>query len=223
MSQLPLIVLGTRNRKKGLELAELLSPLGIGFATLADFPDAIEVVESGDTFGDNARLKAAEQARHLGQWVLGEDSGLSVDALGGRPGVYSARYAGENADDEANNDKLLAELANVPLDYRTAFYTCHMALADPLGAVVLETEDYCRGRIRFERAGGGGFGYDPLFEIVEYHRTFGELSAAVKSCLSHRARALRRFAAGLEALVEGGAFADAVNPRPTTPPPATVR
>jgi XTP/dITP diphosphohydrolase len=209
MSQLPLIVLGTRNRKKGLELAELLSPLGIRFATLDDFPDAIEVAETGDTFADNARLKAAEQARHLGQWVLGEDSGLSVDALGGRPGVYSARYAGENATDEANNDKLLAELADVPLEKRTAFYTCHMTLADPQGSVLLEAEDYCRGRIRFERSGSAGFGYDPMFEIVEYHRTFGELSAAVKSCLSHRARALRRFAAELATLVTRGELAEA--------------
>jgi XTP/dITP diphosphohydrolase len=197
MPRLPTIVLGT-------QLAALLAPLGIRFATLSDFPTAIEVAETGDTFGDNARLKAAEQAKHLGQWVLGEDSGLSVDALGGRPGVYSARYAGENATDEANNDKLLAELADVPLEKRTAFYTCHMTLADPNGNVLVETEDHCRGRIRFERAGSGGFGYDPLFEIVEYHRTFGELSAAVKSCLSHRARALRRFASELETLVGQG-------------------
>ncbi|MEX2185782.1 MAG: non-canonical purine NTP pyrophosphatase [Pirellulales bacterium] len=229
MSVLPPIVLGTRNRKKGLELAELLGPLGIRFATLADFPEAIEVVESGQTFADNAGLKAVEQARHLSQWVLGEDSGLSVDALGdrsslGRPGVYSARYAGENATDEQNNDKVLAELAGVPLEKRTAFYTCHMTLADPEGNVRLEAEDYCRGRIRFERSGSGGFGYDPLFEVVEYHRTFGELSAAVKSCLSHRARALRRFAAELEALLaRGELFAADANRLQTKPSPATNR
>jgi XTP/dITP diphosphohydrolase len=204
---LPVIVLGTRNRKKGQELAELLSPLGIAFATLADFPDAIEVEETGTTFAENARLKAVEQARHLNQWVLGEDSGLSVDALDGRPGVYSARYAGEHATDESNNEKLLGELANVPLDKRTAFYTCHMSLADPRGNVVLEAEDYCRGRIRFEASGSGGFGYDPLFEVVEYHRTFGELAPVVKACLSHRSRALRKFATGLERLVARGVFA----------------
>ncbi len=204
---LPVIVLGTRNRKKGQELAELLSPLGIAFATLGDFPDAIEVEETGTTFAENARLKAVEQARHLNQWVLGEDSGLSVDALDGRPGVYSARYAGEHATDETNNEKLLAELANVPLDKRTAFYTCHMSLSDPRGNVVLEAEDYCRGRIRFEASGSGGFGYDPLFEVVEYHRTFGELAPVVKACLSHRSRALRKFAADLERLVARGVFA----------------
>ncbi len=227
MAEFPLIVLGTRNRKKGAELAELLGPLGIRFATLADYSGAIEVVESGATFEENARLKAAQQARHLGAWVLGEDSGLSVDVLGGRPGVYSARYAGEGATDEANNDKLLLELADVPLEKRTAFYTCHMTLADPQGNVVLEAEDYCRGRIRFERSGSGGFGYDPMFEVVEYHRTFGELSAAVKSCLSHRARALRRFALKLETLVAIGRFGGAndggVTQHRTRPLPATGR
>jgi XTP/dITP diphosphohydrolase len=203
---LPVIVLGTRNRKKGQELAELLAPLGIAFATLADFPNAIEVEETGTTFTDNARLKAVEQARHLQQWVLGEDSGLSVDALGGRPGVYSARYSGDAATDESNNAKLLEELSAVPLDKRTAFYTCHMSLSDPTGNIVLEAEDYCRGRIRFEASGGGGFGYDPLFEVVEYHRTFGELAPVVKACLSHRSRALRKFAAELEMLIARGVF-----------------
>lgn len=204
---LPVIVLGTRNRKKGQELAELLAPLGIAFATLADFPDAIEVEETGTTFAENARLKAAEQAKHLSQWVLGEDSGLSVDALDGRPGVYSARYSGEQATDESNNAKLLADLSDMPLEKRTAFYTCHMSLSDPAGNVVLEAEDYCRGRIRFEASGRGGFGYDPLFEVVEYRRTFGELAPVVKACLSHRSRALRKFASDLEPLIARGIFA----------------
>lgn len=204
---LPVIVLGTCNRKKGQELAELLAPLGIAFATLADFPNAIEVEETGTTFAENARLKAVEQAKHLNQWVLGEDSGLSVDALGGLPGVYSARYSGELATDESNNAKLLEELTDVPLEKRTAFYTCHMSLSDPAGNVVLEAEDYCRGRIRFEASGDGGFGYDPLFEVVEYHRTFGDLSPVVKACLSHRSRALRKFTAELAILVARGVFA----------------
>ncbi len=204
---LPVIVLGTRNRKKGQELAELLAPLGIAFATLADFPNAIEVEETGTTFAENARLKAVEQAKLLNQWVLGEDSGLSVDALGGLPGVYSARYSGELATDESNNAKLLEELTDVPLEKRTAFYTCHMSLSDPAGNVVLEAEDYCRGRIRFEASGDGGFGYDPLFEVVEYHRTFGDLSPVVKACLSHRSRALRKFTAELATLVARGVFA----------------
>jgi XTP/dITP diphosphohydrolase len=184
------LVLGTYNRKKLLELAELLAPLGCPLATLADFPQAIVVEETGDSFAANAALKASEQASHLGAWVLGEDSGLSVDALGGRPGVFSARYAGPAATDQQNNCLLLDELAAVPPDRRTAHYTCHVALSDPSGQIVARSEAYCRGVIRSEPAGTAGFGYDPLFEIVEYHRTFAQLGAAVKRVLSHRARAV---------------------------------
>jgi XTP/dITP diphosphohydrolase len=191
-SALPILVLGTHNRKKGVELAELLAPHGIELRTLAEFPQAIQVVEDGDTFASNAAKKATQQARLLGQWVLGEDSGLTVDALGGAPGVYSARYAGPAAIDEDNNRRLLAELKDTPLDRRTAGYVCHAVLSDPEGNTVAENVGYCRGRIRFEPAGSGGFGYDPLFEVVEYHRTFGELSPAVKACLSHRSQAIRR-------------------------------
>ena len=190
---LPLLVLGTNNRKKGEELGALVAPLGIRVATLADFPTAIEVEETGATFAENAALKATVQARHLNQWVLGEDSGLSVAALGGAPGVFSARWSGPNATDASNNAKLLAELRDRPPDQRAAYYTCHICLSDPNGEIVIRAEDYCHGRIRFEPAGDGGFGYDPLFEIVEYHRTFGELGPSVKSCLSHRGRAMRQF------------------------------
>ena len=137
-------------------------------------------------------LKATQYARQLNQWVLADDSGLCVDALDGRPGVHSARYAGPAAGDEDNNNRLLQELAGAPLDNRTAHYVCHVTLADPTGAIRAEAEDDCHGRILFERHGAGGFGYDPLFEIVEYHRSFGELSPEVKACLSHRARALRK-------------------------------
>ncbi len=187
-----LLVLGTHNRKKCAELVELLAPLGLDLRTLSDFPQAITVDETGDTFAANAQLKAAQQALHLQSWVLGEDSGLTVDALGGRPGVYSARYAGPHATDEDNNRKLLAELGATPLPQRTAHYTCHVALADPSGNIVARGEAHCRGRIRQQAAGDGGFGYDPLFEIVEYHRTFAELGLAVKRALSHRARAVRQ-------------------------------
>jgi XTP/dITP diphosphohydrolase len=192
MSRRPLLVVGTANRKKGLELSELVAPLGLELRTLADFPEAIAVDESGDTFAANAALKASEQARRLGQWVLADDSGLAVDALGGRPGVFSARYAGPAASDLDNNRRLLADLADVPLARRTAHYVCHATLADPTGAVRAEAEDFCHGRILFADKGSGGFGYDPLFELVEYHRTFGQLSQVVKACLSHRARAMRK-------------------------------
>src|SRR5947209_19687294 len=141
------LVLGSRNRKKLGELAELLEPHGFELKTLADFPAAIEVEETGDTFAANARLKAVEQARHLKQWVLGEDSGLSVDALGGQPGVYSARFSGPGATDERNNALLLEKLRDVPLEKRTAHYTCYAALSDPQGEVRAESTGYCRGRI----------------------------------------------------------------------------
>ncbi|HVX12939.1 MAG TPA: non-canonical purine NTP pyrophosphatase [Pirellulales bacterium] len=195
---IPCLVLGTANRKKGLELAGLVAPLGIRVRTLAEFEGVAEVAETGDTFAANAALKATQYATQLNRWVLADDSGLCVDALGGRPGVYSARFAGATAGDEDNNDRLLEELAGVPLERRTAHYVCHATLADPTGTIRAEAEDYCHGRILLARHGGGGFGYDPLFEIVEYHRSFGELSAEVKACLSHRARALRQLVPAIE-------------------------
>lgn len=212
------LVIGTHNRKKGAELAEMLAPWGFELTTLADLPDAMEVIENGDSFAANAILKAAEQAKHLGRWVLADDSGLAVDALGGAPGIYSARFAtwsslSETANttksrrdlstcpaDEANNQELLRQLANFPLEKRTAHYVCHVAVADPAGTIRAESHDICRGRIRFEPVGTNGFGYDPLFEVVEYHRTFGELGPTVKRTLSHRSRALRAILPKLRAL-----------------------
>lgn len=204
------LVVGTANRKKGLELIELLAPLGIDVRTLADFPHALSVVEDGDTFAANAALKATQQARHLGQWVLADDSGLCVDALAGRPGVHSARYAGPQATDADNNRRLLEELAQTPPERRTAHYVCHVTLADPAGAIRAEAEEYCHGRILHDYHGQGGFGYDPLFEIIEYHRTFGELSAAVKACISHRARAVRKL---LPTIAEFKRFRASSSPR----------
>ena len=188
-----LIVLGTHNRKKGIELQQLLDPYGFELKTLADIPGSIEVVEDGDTFAANAQKKASQQARHLGEWVLGEDSGLCVDALKGRPGIYSARFSGDDATDASNNAHLLAELSGVPLEKRTAFYVCHMSLSNADGTVLIDCEETCRGRILEAPRGEGGFGYDPLFELLEYHLTFGELGSSVKSILSHRSRAMRKF------------------------------
>jgi len=199
-----LLILGTHNKKKGIELAELLKPHGFVLRTLAEIPNAIQVEETGTTFAENAVLKATVQARHLGCWVLGEDSGLAVDALDGGPGVYSARFAGPNATDELNNAKLIRALADVPLEQRAAHYVCHAVLSDPQGNLRAESEDFCRGRILFEPSGQGGFGYDPLFEIPEYHRTFGELGDAVKSVLSHRSRAMRAIIPNIFALADSG-------------------
>jgi XTP/dITP diphosphohydrolase len=187
------LVLGTRNRKKVVELEPLLAPYGFKLLTVAEVPGSIEVEETGTTFAQNAALKAGEQAKQLKMWVLGEDSGLEVDALGGEPGVYSAHYAGQHGDDAANNRLLLEKLKDVPLEKRGARYVCHICLADPSGAIRVDVEEYCRGRMRFDYAGSAGFGYDPLFEIVEYHKTFGELGLEVKSVLSHRSRAVRLF------------------------------
>lgn len=200
----PVLVLGTGNRKKLKELQDLLVPHGFELRCLADFADAIVVEESGSTFAENARLKATVQAKHLRQWVLGEDSGLAVDALRGAPGVYSARYSDPGATDERNNQKLLAELKDLPSEKRTAHYVCHATLSDPHGNVMADTEGWCQGRLRSEYAGSGGFGYDPLFEIVEYHRTFGELAPEVKAMLSHRARAIRQMVPTLLQLVDRG-------------------
>ena len=142
----------------------------------------------------------------LGLWVLADDSGLAVDALGGAPGVYSARYAGEPSDDQANNRKLLEALATIPDEARGAAFLCHLALADPSGTVRLEATGACRGRIIRELRGPGGFGYDPLFLIPEYHKTFGELGALAKHQLSHRARAFARLRPELDRLIASGAM-----------------
>jgi XTP/dITP diphosphohydrolase len=199
------LVLGTGNRKKLIELVELLAPTalelapaGLKLEPLSAYPQAISVVEDGDSFAANARLKASQQAVHLNRWVLGEDSGLAVDALRGAPGIYSARYSGEGATDESNNRRLLAELADTPLERRTAYYVCYAALSDPAGTIRAEAEGRCHGRIRFAPSGAAGFGYDPLFEIAEYHQTFAELGLVVKAILSHRARAIESLLPQLE-------------------------
>lgn len=189
------IVLGTHNQKKCDELRGLLAPLGVELRSLSEVATPLVVEESGLTFIENARLKATEQARHLRAWTIGEDSGLCVPALDHAPGIYSARYSGKNATDESNNEKLLAEMERFEGELRAAYYVCTLALADPEGRVVLEARGECWGRIIRQRRGVGGFGYDPLFEIPEYHQTFAELGSTVKSVLSHRARALRRFVA----------------------------
>lgn len=199
------IVVGTHNRKKLIELQDLLGPMGIPLTSLAELPQALQVEETGSTFIENAELKASVQARHLARWTIGEDSGLCVPALGGQPGVWSARYSGPNATDDSNNQLLLQRMAALTGADRAAFYVSTIALSDPGGQIRLRAEGQCWGRILTEFRGDGGFGYDPLFEIVEYHRTFAELGLVVKSALSHRARALRRFVRELSRLLESTA------------------
>ncbi len=211
---LPTLILGTRNKKKGKELAALIAPAWepnprldrLQIRTLDDFDADFDVVEDADTFAANARKKASETALALGHWVVADDSGLSVDALNGAPGVYSARYAGTHGDDAANNRKLLEALEKVPDEKRGAAFVCSLALSDPKGVIRLESAGACRGRIIREIRGNQGFGYDPLFLIREYHVTFGELSALVKHQLSHRSRAFAEFRRGLDRLLASGAF-----------------
>jgi len=205
------LVLGTRNRKKGEEIAVLLAPHGLRLRTLADFTEAVDVVEDGESFAANAVKKASQQARRLSRWALGEDSGLEVDLLDGRPGIRSARYSGDDATDESNNRLLLEELGDAPLPKRTARYVCHMTLCNPESDVRFDCEAYCRGRIRFAPAGDAGFGYDPLFEIIEYHKTFGQLGSEVKSQISHRARAMAMLLPNLIALAESDEWKKTAN------------
>jgi XTP/dITP diphosphohydrolase len=186
------LVLGSRNKKKLKEMMELLGDLGLDLSDLTPYPSAPEVEETADTFIGNATLKATQLAPVLGTWVVGEDSGLVVPALDGAPGVYSARFAGKQGDDAANNTKLLAAMAHLSGQDRAAYYISTAVLADPTGKVMATVEGRCNGVIISELRGSGGFGYDPLFLIPEYGKTFGELPSEVKRSMSHRANAFRQ-------------------------------
>jgi XTP/dITP diphosphohydrolase len=194
------LVFATRNQGKLVELRQLLpgvDVLSIDEATARIGKDIPEVVEDGDTFVANAIKKAREVSAATGLPALADDSGLEVDALGGAPGVYSARYAGEGAGDAANNAKLLAALAGVPAERRTARFRASLALADvagPLGAAVETADGICEGVVLAEARGTGGFGYDPLFFSPELGMTFAEAGVGPKGDLSHRARAMRTLA-----------------------------
>ncbi|MGZ7440676.1 XTP/dITP diphosphatase [Paenibacillus sp. TH7-28] len=200
----PIIVVATRNQGKVREFAHALEPLSKRVQSLADYPDIPDIVEDGETFAENARKKAKTVGDHLGHPVLADDSGLCVDRLGGAPGVYSARYAGEGASDEDNNEKLLAELEKERLGEDTeqpllspARFVCHLALYDPATGRFVEASGEAEGWITSEPAGGGGFGYDPLFYLPAYEKTFAELNLEEKQAVSHRGAALRNLAAKL--------------------------
>lgn len=193
------LVLATRNRGKVRELGELVSPFGYEVVSLDHYPGVPEIIEDGTTFKENAVKKATTVARLTGQLALADDSGLEVDYLGGAPGVYSARFAGEGHDDRANNEKLLRLLEGVPPEKRTARFRCVVAVATPQGQV-FTAEGSCEGIIAGEPRGEGGFGYDPLFYLPGYGKTFAQLDPAEKNRISHRARALalaREILAGL--------------------------
>lgn len=188
------LLCATRNRGKMRELAELLADVAeLEIVCLADLPLASEIEESGSTFAENAQIKALEGMRASGLPTLADDSGLEVDALGGAPGVHSARYAGPDASDAARNQKLLAALQSVPPAERRARFRCAVAFIDPeTPSQVLLTEGSCEGVILDAPRGARGFGYDPLFFVEEIGKTFGEASAEEKNPLSHRGRAMRQ-------------------------------
>ena len=185
------VVLATRNRHKVEELSALLGDLGIRIRTLADFPDAPEVEEDGTTCEANAIKKACEIARVTGLTAVADDTGLEVDALDGRPGVYAARYAGEHATYEDNCRKLVQELEGVPHERRTARFITVAAIAVP-GEPAQVTQGVLSGYITEEASGSKGFGYDPVFYVPELKATLAEISAEQKNRISHRAKAFQQ-------------------------------
>lgn len=183
------LVIASRNQKKKNELQQVLGDLDFELLSLDDLPPLPEVEEDGSTFAENAIKKAVTVARQTGMLTLADDSGLVVDALQGEPGVYSARYAGPEANDEKNNQKLLQALLAIPEKNRTARFVCVIALALPDGR--LETvEGTCDGRIDRYPRGSVGFGYDPLFVPDGYEESFAQLSPLIKNSISHRGKAL---------------------------------
>ncbi len=190
MSALPLLLLATRNRGKVREIREILHDIPARIVDLADYPDVPATTENGETLRDNAILKAREAFAATGIPTVSDDSGLEVDALGGRPGVRSARLAGEDVTYEENNLKLLELLRDTPAGSRTARFVCVAAFVD--GVVEHVERGECRGRIANTSAGGGGFGYDPIFIPDGSGVSFARMSGDAKNNISHRSEAFRR-------------------------------
>lgn len=184
-------VIATRNPGKLREIRDILRPLGWKTLSLDDFPEIPEIIEDGTTFAENAEKKAREVAHHTGRIALADDSGLVVDALGGRPGVLSSRYGGVKATDPERCRKLLDEMAGIPEGQRQARFICIIAVATPQGKVKT-VEGECRGQIALAPRGRHGFGYDPIFSLPEMGRTMAELPPEVKNRISHRAKALEK-------------------------------
>jgi XTP/dITP diphosphohydrolase len=195
------LVVATLNKGKLKEIRSILADLPVEVLSLMDYPELPPVVEDGETFEANAAKKALHVATSTGYLTLADDSGIEVDALGGAPGVQSARFAGPEATDAANNAKLLRLMEAVPEERRTARFRCVMALATPEGRVEV-AEGVCEGRLSRREMGDKGFGYDPLFFVPEYGMTFGELPEGIKNAISHRGQALAAARGVLEALLE---------------------
>ncbi len=185
------LLVATRNSGKLKEIQRLLSDTGISVKGLDECGDLPDVVEDGHTFAANAQKKAATMAHLTGYVTLADDSGLAVDALDGRPGIYSARYAGDGASDADNNRKLLQDMADVAFNHRQAAFHCVLALCTPDGDCQL-FDGRLDGMILEQARGDGGFGYDPLFLVPEYGRTLAELPLETKNRISHRGQAFNR-------------------------------
>ena len=194
------LVVATRNAGKLKEIRRLLESHGVSVLGLEGFPGAPDVVEDGRTFAENAIKKAEAVAQFTGLACLADDSGLVVDALQGRPGVHSARFSGDDADDRSNNRKLLDEMAAVPASRRQASFRCLMALCLPTQPPRL-FEGRVNGQILEREQGDGGFGYDPLFWLPEHNCTMAELPLDIKNEISHRGQALRQLVDFLTGLV----------------------
>lgn len=185
------IVLATNNKGKIKELSTMLEPFGVTVKALAEFPEIGDIPETGDTFIENAFIKARTVAHITGLVAVADDSGIEIDALDGRPGVYSARYAGESCDDHANNEKMLAEMKDVPADKRTGRYRCVMAAVAPNGTEI-NTDGAYDIVVAHGYKGDGGFGYDVIVQDPELGCHVAELESAVKNKRSHRGKAMQK-------------------------------
>lgn len=195
------VIIATKNKGKAKDFEAIFNPFGYEVLTLHDVADDMDVEETGTTFEENAILKAEALAERLQTFVIADDSGLAIDALNGAPGVYSARYAGEDKSDEANMEKVLAELADVGEEKRTARFCCAIALAGPN----LETKTAfgtCEGVIAREKKGTNGFGYDPIFFVPSLGKTMAELGTSEKAAISHRGNAIKQIKAELPNLLK---------------------
>ncbi len=198
------LVIASTNVHKVRELRNMLKAFSkLDLLSLCDFPSYIPPEETGKTFEENASLKAEHAAKLLGRWVVADDSGLVVPALNGSPGVFSARFAGNDATDLENRKKLLEEMQHLMDDDRQAFFECAIALASPVGLKKC-VKGTCEGTLLTKERGGSGFGYDPLFVKHSYNKTFAELGESVKNRISHRRKALDKLFPFLESLMENG-------------------
>lgn len=187
------IILATGNKHKVIEIKDILKDLNVNIKPMIEFNKYPDVVEDGQTLQDNAIKKATEVAKFFNSWAIADDTGLEVNYLNGAPGVYSSRYAGEDCSYEDNNKKLLKALDGVQMENRQAQFRCVIALSDPEGNIKILAEGKIKGYIATSFSGTTGFGYDPIFYVPKYDKTFAELGEEIKNQISHRGLALQNF------------------------------